>query len=340
MEKENLIKLAEEAIQDERFEEAEAILAQLDEIENKPEVEEDDQEKENVEMKELQNQTKRDEVREFGAAIKTKNFRDFTSVEGTAIIPEEVLALVETPRDVLDLRELVNTVKTKTGAGSIPVLSKANDVMVSVAELAANPKLANPSLSQVKFDIETYRGYIPVSQELIDDADYDVAAMVANHLKDIAINTANKAILDELKTFTAKNAAGLDGIKNLLNVELKTGYRKQIVMTKSAFNEVDVMKDTTGRYLLTQDITSQSGYKLFGHEVFIVEDTDLGANGAKKMFIGDLKRAVVFVDRKQASVKWADHDIYGQLLAVFSRFDAVKADPDAGFLATLTVPTP
>lgn len=292
---------------------------------------------EHIEMKELNNT--QEEVRSFGEFIKSKSrnpeTRNMTTVEGQALIPEDVLAMVKETGDVADLRNLVNTIKTNTGSGRVPVLSKSNAVMVSVAELAQNPKLANPEFNNVAFEIETYRGYIPVSQELIDDADYDVAQIVADHIADLARNTANAQISTVLKGFTARPAADLDALKAILNVDLKSAYKRQVVVSRSMFNALDSQKDGQGRYMLQQDVTMGSGFRLFGHEVIVLDDELIGnAAGDQVAFVGDLKRAVAFIDRKQVSVKWTDNDIYGQLLAGFLRFDVVKSDASAGFYVT------
>lgn len=54
------------------------------------------------------------------------------------------------------------------------------------------------------------------------------------------------------------------------------------------------------------------------------------------MFIGDLKRAGLFVNRIDATAKWVDNDIYGQLLQIAVRFDVQQADPKAGYFVTVT----
>ncbi|RDV25375.1 phage major capsid protein, partial [Lysinibacillus capsici] len=107
----------------------------------------------------------------------------FTSVEGGALIPEELLSPQVTPTEEIDLSKLVNVAKVNSGSGKYPVIKKSGSKMNSVAELAANPELAKPTITEVKYDIATYRGYIPVSQEVIDDADYDVTSLIADEIK-------------------------------------------------------------------------------------------------------------------------------------------------------------
>lgn len=261
----------------------------------------------------------------------------FTSVEGGALIPEELLTPEKAPEDVINLANIVRVRKVNSGAGKYPVIKKSGSVMTSVEELAANPELAKPTITEVAYDIATYRGYIPVSQEVIDDADYDVAGMIAEEITDQELNTKNAAIATVLKTATAKAATGLDGLKAIFNVDLKKVYTAKAVISASLYNELDTLKDNDGRYLLQTDITVASGKRLFGKEVVVLDDTMIGTSAGDLVgFIGDPKAFCTLFDRKRASVKWVDNDVYGQLLAGFVRFDVEVTDTDAGFYVTYT----
>lgn len=265
----------------------------------------------------------------------------FTSVEGGALIPEELIAPVKVPEDVIDLARIVKVVKVNSGAGKYPVIKKSGSTMASVAELAANPELAKPTITEVPYDIETYRGYIPVSQEVIDDADYDVAGLIAEEIADQELNTKNAAIAAVLKTATAKSATGLDGLKAVFNVDLKKAYNAKAVISASLYNELDTLKDLEGRYLLQTDITVASGKRLFGKEVVVLDDDIIGTTAGDLVgFVGDPQAFCTLFDRKRASVKWVDNDVYGQLLAGFVRFDVAATDEDAGFYVTFTPETP
>jgi len=261
----------------------------------------------------------------------------FTSVEGGALIPVELLAPKKALKDKIDLTKFINIVKVNSGSGKYPFIAGAGGVMVTVAELAANPELAKPVITEVTYDISTYRGYVPISQEVIDDADYDVTGLIAENIQDQDFNTKNLAISTVLKTAIAKAVTGLDGIVTLLNTGFKDAYSVKLFITKSLYNALDLLKDLDGRYLLQPDPTVASGKAIKGHEVVPLDDTVIGAlAGDLKGFVGDAKEFATLFDRQQASVKWVDNDIYGQLLADFVRFDTKKVDSDAGVYITYT----
>ena len=255
----------------------------------------------------------------------------------TKVTSEE---LVTTPiREVnttVDLKQFTTIYPAQKGSGKYPILKKATSKMASVAELEKNPKLAKPEFQEVDWTVETYRGAIPVSQESVDDADVDLVSIVAEAAAQIKVNTTNNAIAEVLKTFTPKAVKDLDEIKKILNVDFDPAYDVAFVVSQSFYQLLDSLKDQNGRYLLQDSITAASGKVLLGKPVFVLSDTVLGNAGEAKAFVGDFKRAVLFADRQDLGLRWADNEIYGQYLQAVARFAAVKADTKAGYFLTYT----
>lgn len=275
----------------------------------------------------------------FNHYLRTKEVRadGLKSAEGEAIIPVELMTPKEAKQDKTDLTSLVNIVNVKNASGKWAVVKLTGQTMNTVEELEENPELAKPTFTKVNYEIKTRRGHLPVSQELIDDADYDVMGLVAKQAKNQERITKNKEIAKVLKTATAKSAAGLDGLKDILNVELKPYYDATIVCTQSMFAALDKIKDKDGRYMLQTDITSPTGYKFAGRVIDVYPDDIIGdAKGEMKAFIGDVGEFATLFDRAQTTVKWQDDKIYGQYLGTANRFDVKKVDEAAGFYVTYT----
>lgn len=255
----------------------------------------------------------------------------------TKITSEE---LVTTPireiKTTVDLKPFTTIYPAKKASGKYPILKKATSKMVSVAELEKNPKLAKPEFEQVDWTVETYRGAIPVSQESVDDADVDLISIVAETVSQIKVNTTNAAIADVLKLFTAKTVANVDDIKKILNVDLDPAYDVAFVVSQSFYQILDTLKDKNGRYLLQDSITAVTGKVLLGKPVFVLSDEILGASGEAKAFVGDFKRGILFADRKDLGLRWADNEIYGQYLQAVLRFGVKKVDAKAGYFVTFT----
>lgn len=297
----------------------------------------DKEEKRSMEV--ILNDKKETYTRSINQFIRTKGeTRDgLTTVGAEAVIPIDKITKPEKqPERVVDLRQHVGRVPVTTGTGSYPILRANKNKMTSVAELVKNPELAKPEFTKVNYEIDTYRGYIPVSQEALDDSDIDLGGLVAENIQRQSLNTSNAEIAKKLQTATAKTVTDIDGLKDIVNVTIDPAYNVKFIASQSFFNELDKMKDNDGRYLLQQDVTVASGYKLLGREVVVMADDVIGtAAGNKVAFVGDPSLFVKFFDRQQASVRWVDNDVYGQLLAGFVRFDVEVADTAAGFYVTL-----
>lgn len=297
----------------------------------------DKEEKRSMEV--ILNDKKETYTRSINQFIRTKGEKrdGLTTVGAEAVIPVDRITKPEKqPETVVDLRQHVGRVPVTTGTGSYPILRANKNKMISVAELAKNPALANPEFTKVNYEIATYRGYIPVSQEALDDSDIDLGGLVAEHIQRQSLNTSNAAIAAKLQTATAKTVTTIDDLKDIVNVAIDPAYAVKFIASQSFFNELDKMKDNDGRYLLQQDVTVASGYKLLGREVVVMADDVIGKTaGDKVAFVGDPSLFVKFFDRQQASVRWVDNDVYGQLLAGFIRFDVEVADTAAGFYVTL-----
>ena len=280
-----------------------------------------------------------EETQAFLNYVKTKGAQrdNVTSVEAQPIIPEDIkYQPEELPETFVDLKKFVNVQPVTTASGSHPILNPAQETMVSVEELAKNPELASPKFTDIDYKVKTYRGQIPVSQEALDDSEANLANIIAKNNARQAVNTTNKYIADVMKSFAAVDTANLDDIKQIINVDIDPAYNLSLVVSQSFYQALDTLKDKNGQYLLKQDITSPTGTVLFGRPVFIIKDELFGVKGDKKAFIGDLNYAVFFADRKQASVKWVENEIYGQILAAYMRFDVKKGVEEAGRFLTYT----
>ena len=273
--------------------------------------------------------------------IRSGQTRDIVGLKTTdsgsaALIPTEVLKPHFVNKTRNPLLDLVKRVKVNSGGGKYPVIKKSDAKMSSTDELKANSELAKPNITDVTYSIKTYRGYIPVSQEMIDDADYDIMEIVEEEVFNQGENTELSLVAEVLKTATPADATGFDGIKDIYNKKLKPIYKASIVVTQSMFAALDKVKDKNGNYMLQPDVTSPTGYSFGGKTIYTVDDTVFGSERDMKFFIGDVSEFLKEFDRAQVSVKWVNNDIYGQLLGLFIRLDVKKVDEAAGFFGTYT----
>lgn len=282
------------------------------------------------------------EIRDGEVVIPGEMLRDITpttdgisSPDAQPVIP---VAISYTPQRELqtsvDLKQFTNVFAATTASGQYPILKNTTATLISVAELEKNPALAKPEFANVDWKIQTYRGAIPLSQESIDDAVVDLVGIVGENANQQKLNTTNGAVATVMKGFTAKTVNTLDDLKHINNVDLDPAYERVIVATQSFYNWLDTLKDGNGRYLLQDSIVSPSGKTVLNMPIFVIADPLFGTAGEAHAFIGDVKRAVIFANRSDVTVRWVDSEIYGQYLQVATRFDAKPADKKAGFFLT------
>lgn len=259
-----------------------------------------------------------------------------TTVDGGALIPKEVLEPQKAKARSVDLRKLVRVVPVTTGSGEYAVISKSKNKMKKTSELEKNPDLAKTPINKVNWTVDTYRGELSVSKEMIDDANYNIMGLVEEDAVNQEVNTKNFEIASILKSATAVNASGFDGLKDVINKKIPSVYDVSIVATDSMFSALDKVKDKEGRYMLQPDPTSPTGYKFKNKIIYTVPDDLLGAENDMKAFIGDVYEFVALFDREQTTVKWTPNEIYGEKLGLFSRFGLTKTNEEAGAFVTYT----
>lgn len=264
------------------------------------------------------------------------------SENGKAVIPEEIITKARMlPETVVDLRNKVTRQKVTHAVGKYPILQANKAVLASTEELLKNPDLENPKFTEVQYEIETYRGQLAVAQEALDDSDDDLAGIIARHIQRQGLNTANKAIATELKTAEALTATGIDEIKTAINTGFDPAYNLEFLVSQSFYNEVDLLKDAEGRYLLQPSLSAKSGKMLLGLDVTVLADELIGTSkGDKVAFLGQPDAFVTFFDRVDTTVRWVENMYYGQVLSVAMRFDCRVVDPAAGKYITLNVAKP
>lgn len=250
-----------------------------------------------------------------------------TTESGAIIVPTEIAKeVVDYSKDVSALANLVQVKKVSNGQGEIAFFDGTNaPALTAVPELEENPMLGIQPIKKAQFKVETYRGYFPVSQESIEDG-VGAIELVKQILNESVVATQNKLILDVLKTQSDNAVADLDVFKKLVNVDLAPKYRKQVVLSQTAYNVVDTFKDGNGRYLLQDSIASASGKQLFGMPVTVVEDELIGAGVG---YVGDLAGAVGLVDRSRYDLQWTSYMQFAQCLMVAVRLDAIALNPNA-----------
>lgn len=290
-----------------------------------------------VETVELENKV--NEVFEYRNFLMTGETRGVKTVDEGVLVPEEIATNIEKMIEDLDSLEKYVTVKPVNNlSGTYPVRNDGTAIQAlpTVAELEESPELGLRKLGNQEYKIATHRGLIKASWEAIDDG-VEVESIINEELAEAIVATKNKKILDALSTLEAKTVSDLDGLKTILNTGIAKRYAKQIVVSTDVYDALDKMKDAQGQYLLQPAVTSESGYKLFGKDV-VVLDADVIGTGV--MYVGSLKDACILFLRKELLVKYEIWNQYGRVFSPILRLDAKIKNPKAVVKVNFTaVPT-
>ncbi len=243
--------------------------------------------------------------------------------DGGYTVPSDIVTKIISLRESKEslLGEVrVETVTTKDGRRTIKKRGQ-HQGFATVAEAAKFGKTATPQFTVLSYTIEKRGGYLPVTNELLEDSDNNIVSIVQEWLADEARVTANKEILAVIQAKTAQDLKNLDGILTAW-VHLGSTFRatSKLITNDDGLLWLGTLKDGNGRYLLTPNPADPHQLRLcVGPHTLPVKtydnDTIPTANGKIPMILGDLKEGVVYWDRRQFAVKVFDQAVIGDFNA-------------------------
>lgn len=244
--------------------------------------------------------------------------------DGGYAVPEDIVTRIISLREAKEsLLSEVTVIPVRTRSGSRTFKKRSQHQGFStVAEAAKMGKAATPQFSRLEYEIEKRRGYLPVTNELLEDSDNNIAAVVEEWLGDEARVTANKEILDVIHAKAETDLGDLDGILGAW-VKLGSTFRatSKLITNDDGLLWLGTLKDGNGRYLLSPNPADPKELRLcVGAYVLPVKAYDndtIASDGSKiPMIIGDLKAGVAYWDRRSFSVKVFETGVVGELNAL------------------------
>lgn len=355
-ERAQLEKRADEALNQEKPEEAMELAEKIEEIDKRlkevetkvNEDEGDDKNKDNDKSKQTQetedrsmgnsnyvadpidfeNRTEEDsqEVRDFKEYIETRADIPGGSLKtnsGFVVIPEEIV------NDILKLKEVefnldqyVTVKSVDNGMGRYPVVRQSEVAALPIVdELDENPELAVRPFFQLAYDIKTHRGYFRISREAIEDAKVDVLGELKQWMARTIAATRNAAIINVLKN----GGPGEDGDNTRIPQETVSGATSK--------DKVDGLKDVINKHIIPNyennvAIVSQTGFntldKLADKEDRYLIQPDIKEASQKRL----LGAKVVVLPDEMLGDKGANTLIFGNLKDAITLFQRSQYEAD------------
>lgn len=270
-----------------------------------------------------------DEYKRTGFVTPTVNTRDAQpgtvtlNGQGKFFLPENILKAYQEVHQYPRLNQFVHSESVNLPSGKATYFDENDQVAQTREELSEASDFSMTTAKGVPYDVKAYSAKIKFSREQIAagrGGNTDLMQIAQGQMAQIQNNTDDLAISNILTTNAGNKITATDVIsdmKTVLNVNLQPNDSEaaQIIMTASAFNALDQLKDNFGRPLLQPDPTQSSSYTLFGKPVIKVKDTLLG----KK--IGD--KVAIITPLAKSVYKFTLDKVQGQFIDNFSSFDVI-----------------
>ena len=224
---------------------------------------------------------------------------------GGVFVPVETASFVEMmDTGVYRLRTRVSEYFARTLSGKIPL---ANNPTAGLVQLFDELPSGGISKTDIKFGsvdwtAKDYGVIVPVSNDLIADAEADVMGVIAEIFFRAQVITENQMILTAIDGAGA--ATAVTDWKDILKAINATapvgGVEKVIVTNTDGYNYLDTLEDDEGRPILTQALVDNPRRIFRGYEVIQLPNDVLATagTGAIPFYVGSLRDAVIFVERK------------------------------------------
>lgn len=293
-----------------------------------------------------------DEYKRSGFVTPSINTRDAQpgtvtlNNQGKFFLPENILKAYQEVHQFPRLNQYVHTESVNLPTGKATYFDENDQVAQTREELSEAGSFDMTTAKGVPYDVKSFSAKIRFSREQIAagrGGNTDLMQIAQGQMAQIQNNTDDHKISDVLMANAANKITASDVIadmKTVLNVNLQPNDSEsaQIVLTQSAFNALDQLKDGFGHPLLQPDPTKSSSYTLFGKPVIKVADTLLGKKvGDKLAVITPLNKSVYKFTLDKVQGQFIDNfSSFDVILGVFFMQDIVAVRPDLMNLITIT----
>ena len=243
-------------IKDDKLDEAKNKKAELDELQAKFDILKDVMDE--AAPKDPVPVDTNDPVHEFANAARHL-FRNASNNEGTGAdggytVPQDIQTRINKFKEArFSLENLVSVESVSTMSGRRTFQAKTQHAGFSVvAEEGKIGQSARPQFSVLSYAIKKFAGYLPVTNELLEDSDVNITNTLIEWLGEEDIATKNREILAVLQSGSPETVEDLDTIKTWINVTLGSAYAGfvKILTNDDGLNYLDTLKDENGQYLL------------------------------------------------------------------------------------------
>jgi len=267
-----------------------------------------------------------------------------TPGKGGYLVPvEEMNIFYEYKKALSNLRDYCNVFEVNRPTGRFPAAAQTTATLTSFEELNAIHK-TDFDFSQITFNITDYGDIVPISQNLIEDADFSIMSIIGGRLAREAVNTENSVILSAIAT-ELSSPTTITTYKQLLkalNVTLDRAFyaNTRIFVNQDSFQWLSTLEDGMNRPLLVPDVAAPDTYRFKGKEVVVIPNGTLatdttGSDHLAPIYVGSMSDFVGFFERKGVEIATSNEFMFDKnavALRAVMRFGVSVLD-DAALVA-------
>lgn len=267
-----------------------------------------------------------------------------TPAKGGYLVPTEQLNILwEFRRAYSQLRDYCNVFTVTKPTGKMPSMGATTSMLVAFDEINAIHE-TDFNFGQITYEIASYGDIVPVSNELIADADFSIMSIVGQRLAREGVNKENSLILTAIATelSTPTTITTYKQLLKAMNVTLDRAFyaNTRIFTNQDGFQWMAELQDAQNRPLLVPDVAAPDTYRLRGKEIVVIPNgvmpstTDSGHDYAP-IYVGSMSDFVAFFERQGVEIATSTEYLFNKnatALRAVQRFGVSILD-DAALVA-------
>ena len=264
-----------------------------------------------------------------------------TPSKGGYLVPTEQLnILYEFRRMYSQLRDYCNVFQVSKPTGKFPSIGAESGKLTSFEEIT-QITAHDVDFGQITWKTTDYGDIIPVSNQLIADADFSIMSIIGQRLARKGVNTENYAILSAINTelSTPTTITTYKQLLKAMNVTLDRAFyaNMRIFLNQDAFQWLSTLEDAQNRPLLIPDVVAPDSYRFRGKEVVVVPNgvmptVTVSSDDLAPIYVGSMSDFVGFFERQGVELATSTDfmfDKYATAIRAVMRFGVSILDDSA-----------
>ena len=272
-----------------------------------------------------------------------------TPGKGGYLVPQEQMAtLQEFRKEFVALKDYVSVVNTTATSGVWATYSPQDLEFEPFVEMTPIAE-TDVNFGQATFVIEDRGLILPLSNQLIDDANIDIVGFLGRQLSEAAVRTENKEILNPLNKLitgdsdaqitAATTVSSYKALNTALFKTLDATYLQaaRIFTNQDGFLWLSNLDDGQNRPLLLPDVAEPNKYRYRGKEIVVLPNSTLPSSTISSkdyapFFIGDMRSYITFFERQGVELSASRERFWhmnGTAIRGIIRFGVVVTDKNA-----------